>query len=358
MRKNRSAIAAILLAVSMMTACAGGQTTQTSAGSSAAVEATAAAGSSAAVEATAAAGSSAAEGKTGSAGQVSASAGQTSAAENSGTAAGKTGAVSEAEIPAGAVTVKMNGNGAEISGAGAEYADGTLEITKGGTYVLSGALEGQVLLETDKKEEVTIFLNGAEITSEKAYAIASVKGKTVSVILVAGTENILTAKGVADDDNAQTEEEEADAAIYVKNDLTVSGTGALKITSAGKGIHAKDTLTLADGVIDLLIDLIDTLLLFLLFGSEVLLFLLEFIEHRLRFLLVARQFLLLFLLRLEGIAAFFLALGEFGILLIDIRLCRFDSSYLFLAVTGKLTKIAHAAHHLLEIGGREHKEQG
>ena len=131
MRKNRSAIAAILLAVSMMTACAGGQTTQTSTGSSAAVEATAAAGSSAA------------EGKTGSAGQVSASAGQTSAAENSGTAAGKTGAVSEAEIPAGAVTVKMNGNGAEISGAGAEYADGTLKITKGGTYVLSGALEGQ-----------------------------------------------------------------------------------------------------------------------------------------------------------------------------------------------------------------------
>ena len=119
------------------------------------------------------------------------------------------------------------------------------------SYMLSGELEGQVLLETDKKEEVTLYLNGVELTSEKAYAIASVKGKTVNVILPAGTENTLTVRGVADDDNAQTEEEEADAAIYVKNDLVVSGSGALKITSAGKGIHAKDTLTLADGTIDI-----------------------------------------------------------------------------------------------------------
>lgn len=227
MRKSKTTIAAILLAVSMMTACAGGQSAVTaiqgSASRTAGTEAAAAASS---AETSA---------------EIKA---ETSAAAASAEAAG-TG------IPADAVTVKLTGTGAEISGAGAEYADGTLKITKGGTYVLSGRLDGQILLETDKKEEVTLYLNGVEIASEGAYAIASVKGKVVTMILADGTENTLTAKGIADEDNARTEEEEADAAIYVKNDLTMDGTGSLTITSAGKGIHAKDNLVLADGVIDI-----------------------------------------------------------------------------------------------------------
>jgi len=227
MRKSKTTIAAILLAVSMMTACAGGQSAvtaiQESASRTAGTEAAAAASS---AETSA---------------EIKA---ETSAAAASAEAAG-TG------IPADAVTVKLTGTGAEISGAGAEFEDGTLKITKGGTYVLSGRLDGQILLETDKKEEVTLYLNGVEIASEGAYAIASVKGKAVAVILADGTENTLTAKGIADEDNARTEEEEADAAIYVKNDLTMDGTGSLSITSAGKGIHAKDNLVLADGVIDI-----------------------------------------------------------------------------------------------------------
>ena len=231
MRKSKTTIAAILLAASMMTACAGGQNAVTaiqgSASQTAGTEAAAAASS--------------AETKAETSAEIKA---ETSAAAASAEAAG-TG------IPADAVTVKLTGTGEEISGAGAEFEDGTLKITKGGTYVLSGRLDGQILLETDKKEEVTLYLNGVEIASEGAYAIASVKGKAVAVILADGTENTLTAKGIADEDNARTEEEEADAAVYVKNDLTVAGTGSLTITSAGKGIHAKDNLVLADGVIDI-----------------------------------------------------------------------------------------------------------
>ena len=231
MRKSKTTIAAILLAASMMTACAGGQSAVTaiqgSVSQTAGTEAAAAASS--------------AETKAETSAEIKA---ETSAAAASAEAAG-TG------IPADAVSVKLTGTGAEISGAGAEFKDGTLKITKGGTYVLSGRLDGQILLETDKKEEVTLYLNGVEIASEGAYAIASVKGKAVTMILADGTENTLTAKGIADEDNARTEEEEADAAIYVKNDLTMDGTGSLSITSAGKGIHAKDNLVLADGVIDI-----------------------------------------------------------------------------------------------------------
>ena len=169
MRKSKTTIAAILLAASMMTACAGGQSAVT------AIQGSASQTAGTEVAAAASSAETSAETKA----ETSA---ETSAAAASAEAAGT-------EIPADAVPVKLTGTGAEISGAGAEYADGTLKITKGGTYVLSGRLDGQILLETDKKEEVTLYLNGVEIASEGAYAIASVKGKTVAVILADGTEN-------------------------------------------------------------------------------------------------------------------------------------------------------------------------
>ena len=132
MRKSKATIAAILLAASMMTACAGGQNAVTaiqgSVSQTAGTEAAAAASS---AETSA---------------EIKA---ETSAAAASAEAAG-TG------IPADAVTVKLTGTGAEISGAGAEFEDGTLKITKGGTYVLSGRLDGQILLETGRTHQIRV----------------------------------------------------------------------------------------------------------------------------------------------------------------------------------------------------------
>ncbi|MBR7058841.1 MAG: carbohydrate-binding domain-containing protein [Stomatobaculum sp.] len=168
------------------------------------------------------------------------------------TAADSAAVQTAAESPAAAdaTTVIFNGTEAKINGSGAEFSDGVLKIVSGGSYTLSGTLEGQVLVETGKEDEVRLFLNGVQITSGGAYAIASVKGALLTVTMMPGTTNTLTVTGAeteAQDGQELTEEQEADAAVYVKNDLVLNGEGTLEIDSSLKGVHAKDTLTVEKG---------------------------------------------------------------------------------------------------------------
>ena len=151
---------------------------------------------------------------------------------------------------ADATTVIFNGTEAKINGSGAEFSDGVLKIISGGSYTLSGSLEGQVLVDTGKEDEVRLFLNGVQITSGGAWAIASVKGALLTVTMMSGTTSTLTVTGAeteAQDGQELTEEQEADAALYVKNDLVLEGEGTLEIDSSVKAVHAKDTLTVEGG---------------------------------------------------------------------------------------------------------------
>lgn len=183
--------------------------------------------------------------------------GESSVTAESGAAA-ENNAAADISLTGSETKVLFDGDKAEISGKGASFSDGVLTISEGGSYVLSGSLNGQVLLETGKEESVTLFLDGLTVCSEKPYAICSVRGKSVNVVLLAGTENHLTVTGAEDDDQSgeasaedKTEEQEADAALYVKNDLVLSGSGSLAVESAGKAVHAKDTLTVGGGTYDL-----------------------------------------------------------------------------------------------------------
>ena len=257
-KKYLSRILAAGMAVSLLlSGCQGGQGAAgvaTAGSSDAAVEITAdSAGSarsgSAAGSDSAAGSAAAAEGAASS--EASASTENTASADS--TASAGAGAVTNEEVQdlkKTATAVQFDGSGAKINGGGAAFSDGVLTISKGGTYVLSGELSGQILLDTNKQAEVTLILSGLQVTSEKAYAICSVAGKQVTVILEEGTKNALNVSGVCaeDDGSAElTEEQKADAAIYVKNDLALTGGGSMEIVSAGKAVHSKDTLTAADG---------------------------------------------------------------------------------------------------------------
>ena len=246
MRKKDPAILAILLAMSLMTACANGAAGAGTAAPAQAASEAQDAGTEAAAAETA----------------ETEKAGADAAADDAGSGAGTSAASEEAASDVASyddadlddqwedenpTVITLSDTEAEVSGRGAAVSDGKLVISEAGTYVLSGAFDGQVLIETGKEDVVHLVLNGAEITSEGAYAIASVKGQKLVVTLADGTDNVLSAKGIADEDSAETEEEEADAAIYVKNDLTVNGSGVLNVSSAGKGLHAKDVLRLVSG---------------------------------------------------------------------------------------------------------------
>lgn len=147
----------------------------------------------------------------------------------------------------GATKIIFSGETASVSGSGAEFQEGTLEITKAGTYLLSGTLsDGQILVNA-KGQEVTLVLNGVSVTCSDSSALYCHKAETVHLYLMEGTENSLSDGEAYDfsDVYSSEEDEEPNACLYSKADLTISGSGALTVTGNYKnGITGKDTLAI------------------------------------------------------------------------------------------------------------------
>lgn len=142
-------------------------------------------------------------------------------------------------------TVTLNGSNIDFSSDGATVNGSTLTITKAGAYVLSGTLnDGSIVVEADKNATVRLVLKDAHITSGSGAAIYSKKaGKTI-VTLESGTQNTV-ADGAARD-SADTEA--PSAALYVQDDLTINGDGALSVTgNYNDAITSKDDLKIMSG---------------------------------------------------------------------------------------------------------------
>ena len=122
----------------------------------------------------------------------------------------------------------------------------TITITDEGTYILSGTLnDGMIIVNTDKAKKTQLVLKGASIHSATSAPIYILQSDKVFITLAEGTENALSNGGsfVAIDEN------NVDAVIFSKEDVTFNGTGSLTVTSpAGHGIVSKDELTVTGGV--------------------------------------------------------------------------------------------------------------
>lgn len=119
-----------------------------------------------------------------------------------------------------------------------------ITITSGGTYIISGTLsEGQLVVDADD-EKVQLVLDNADITCATSAAIYVKSAGKTFITLAEGSENILmnTAGFEAIDDN------NIDAVIFSKDDLTLNGSGTLTINSEnGHGIVSKDDLKITGG---------------------------------------------------------------------------------------------------------------
>ena len=147
----------------------------------------------------------------------------------------------------GATKISLSDGGCAVDGAGA-VADGTtVTITAGGTYVLTGQMSaGQVVVNADG-EKVQLVLDGASVTSADSAAILVRAAKKVWLTLADGTQNKLATSGSFAEDN----EYSIDGAVWCKSDLTINGTGVLKVSSAeGHGIVCKDELALVSGDVE------------------------------------------------------------------------------------------------------------
>lgn len=148
----------------------------------------------------------------------------------------------------GATTIKLTGSSAEISGDFATVEGNTVTITAGGTYVLSGTLNGQIVVNSKSDEAVNIVLKDATITSSTGSAISFVEAGEAVIVLADGTTNTLTdAKEYAD----TTSENATNAALWSSADLTIGGSGTLNVTgNYNDGITSKDGLAITSGTIN------------------------------------------------------------------------------------------------------------
>ena len=145
--------------------------------------------------------------------------------------------------------IKLNGASVTVEGDGVEVKDSTVTITKAGIYVLSGTLtDGQILIHNEDKGVVRLVLNGVDITNGDNPAIYSKKaGKTI-ISIEEGTVNKLTD---GKEYSLEDSEDEPDATLFSKNDLTINGSGKLIVNgNYSKGIKTKDDLKITGGDIE------------------------------------------------------------------------------------------------------------
>lgn len=147
-----------------------------------------------------------------------------------------------------AVYVTLSDDGITGETAGVAINGQTVTITEEGTYVFSGKLsEGQIVVDADDAK-VQIVLDNVDITCATSAAVYVKSAEKVFVTLAEGSQNTLrnTDEYVAIDDN------NIDAVIFAKSDLTLNGTGSLTIVSEeGHGIVSKDDLKITGGTYDI-----------------------------------------------------------------------------------------------------------
>ena len=148
----------------------------------------------------------------------------------------------------GAVYVTLSDDGITGETDGVVINGQTVTITAEGTYIFSGTLsEGQIVVDADNAK-VQIAFDNVDITCASSAAVYVKSAEKVFVTLAEGSQNTLrnTDEYVAIDDN------NIDAVIFAKSDLTLNGTGSLTIVSAeGHGIVSKDDLKITGGTYDI-----------------------------------------------------------------------------------------------------------
>lgn len=142
-----------------------------------------------------------------------------------------------------AVDITLSDSGITTSDDSVEIDGQTVTIKSEGVYVFSGSLsDGQIIVEADDTAKVQIVLNGVDITSKTSAAVYVKSADKVFLTAAEGSDNTLANTDAYEADG----EEEINAVVYAKDDLTVNGTGSLTVNAAnGDGINAKDDLKLA-----------------------------------------------------------------------------------------------------------------
>ncbi|MDE7432144.1 MAG: carbohydrate-binding domain-containing protein [Lachnospiraceae bacterium] len=125
----------------------------------------------------------------------------------------------------------------------------TITILQSGTYILQGKLNnGKVLVDSTDNGIVQLVLSGVDVTSSDSAPIYVKKAKETIITLAENTTNTFTDAETYIMENEQ--DNESNAAIFSKDDLTINGSGTLVVNANyNHGIQSKDNLRLISGTI-------------------------------------------------------------------------------------------------------------
>lgn len=142
--------------------------------------------------------------------------------------------------------ITLNGSSVSVSGSGAAASGSIVTITAKGTYIVSGELyDGQIAVAAANTDEVHLVLNGADITNKTGAPIYASQCDKLIITLAEGTQNSLT-DGGSDFQYSDTTNEEPNAALFCKDDLTINGAGSITVNAGfNNGIGSKDNLLIA-----------------------------------------------------------------------------------------------------------------
>ena len=149
-----------------------------------------------------------------------------------------------------ATVITLSGSSASASGTNASAvsaSNGVVTITEKGTYILTGSLDGQVIVSADDAAKVQLVLQNATISCEDSAAIWIQSADKVFLTLADGTTNTVK---TGDSFDLANGEDEPDAGVFSKEDLTINGSGTLIVdTGYQDGVVSKDDLKICGGTI-------------------------------------------------------------------------------------------------------------
>jgi hypothetical protein len=146
-------------------------------------------------------------------------------------------------------SITLNGDSITVDGDGAVAEGSRVTIVAAGTYNISGNLtDGQIVVNTDDSDPVELILNGIDINNSTGTPIYVENAEQAVLVLADGTQNYVSDGASYVFENA--EEDEPNAAIFSKGDLSIEGNGTLTVTgSYNDAIASKDGLTINGGVL-------------------------------------------------------------------------------------------------------------
>lgn len=145
-------------------------------------------------------------------------------------------------------TIRLDGDSISVDGGGVLVSGSVATITNAGVYNIQGILnDGQIVVDTEDEESVTLILNGAIITNLTGAPIYVANAEKVVINLAEGTQSVVS-------DGTEyaylDESGEPNAAVFSKDDLTINGSGTLTVNANyNNGIASKDDLIITSGTI-------------------------------------------------------------------------------------------------------------